>query len=173
MLPLITLKRQKKLTAGFSDYFTTAAYEGHGGITYSASASTEVGPRGRFFVSANTDKGQIDGYISIGFVNGLEPVYNGERISKNPRIQGALPGYVCLKLTAPNGGGVPASGDEPATCGEIVISGTFGIDGENYFHPIAKFSVNGKVAQCVSSDLLYKAYRKVPKLNWVHTIMAA
>jgi len=173
MLPLITLRKQKNLTADFGDYFNVSTYKSHSGIVYSALGPPEFEPKGRFFVSANTDNGELDGYISIGYVNGLEPENDGQRISINSKINGMLPGYVCLKLKAPFGGGRPASGGEPATCGEVVVQGTFGVDGEYYFHPIAKFTQNGKVAQCVNSDIFYKAYRKNPSLTWIHTITAA
>lgn len=163
MMPLVVMRREKNRTASFPEQMKVNSITTRDGIHYGVSLEFDSEASGRFFVSGTTKDGEINGKISLGLINGIEPKNGGAIISEKPEIKGSGP-YVCLKLTASEGGG-------NAVGPEIVCQGTYGSSGNIHFHPLAIFKDTGKIAQLAYTDYRWTA-RKVDG-KWQHYVTIA
>jgi hypothetical protein len=162
MLPIMLIKRSVKVKAVFPEDLITSSVETPGGFAYSVSQNLPFENVGRFYVSGTVTGVQIKGFISPGFVNGKEAMNGGAPLSVNPYVSGAGP-YVCLKLTP-----AIALGDIKA---EVLCKSGFGVEEDDYYHPLAFFRETGKVAQFAYFDYTYKPSRRAGR--WIHHIVAS
>lgn len=160
MMPLVIIRRETNRIASFPEQMKVNSVPTMDGIHYGIALEFDTEAAGRFFVSGTAKNGQIDGKISSGLVNGIEPKNGGTEISKKPEIKGPTP-YVCLKLSA---------GDDKAPP-EIVCQATFGTVGNIYYHPLAIFKDTGKIAQLAYADYRWTAKQVGGK--WRHFVTVA
>lgn len=154
MIPVIARSKKIYQEAVFGSSVISAGIKTKDGYVYAISSRSIIEPEGSFYVSGSVASGTLACYVGDGFVNG--------KLVPGAKYDGAAPCYVCLRLVPPNGG-------DP----KIVLRDTFGYNKYEYFHPVAAFSREGKIAQMVFSGLFYRARMKVPGFNWVHEISAA
>jgi hypothetical protein len=154
VFPAITKVKKVFQEAFFGSAVKASGIKTKQGYVYAISSRAVLEPDSHFYASGRVSGGQLEGYVTDGFVNGVK--VDGRSFS------GTAPAYVCLKFTAPNGGDVA-----------IEVRNTFGYQDDVYYYPLAAFGKDGKIAQLVFSGLLYRARRKVPGFYWMHEISAA